>query len=446
MTSLAQETTAEQPAEAPKPTAGPTPLLDANGEAWIPESKLEPLQAKAAKLNRRAAKLGCPPIGVEPVGERFIPVRKHNGVEWVVVGRRREVLVRVTGAAPQVAGWTFVARIEHGPVGNIVSRAPSERGMALSEDLWLVDPVCEHCNLSRRRRDTFVLRDEQGTVKRVGRNCLADFLREADVANALAFWKFLREVELEIGGSGEDDEDFGGGCRERVYFGTGDVLRAAASAIRVDGWVSRSAAKDDLGISVRASTADTVSWILDPPKPSRDERIAREEAAKRALYEEKPEADGKVAAEALEWVRHRLDPTSDYERNLKVALTADFVDPRNLGLAVSGMQAWLRQVARREAENRPAAPDAGWLGEKGQRLRKIRARVIDSRVWTSEVTGFTTNLIVFVDEAGHELKWFASGSRGLAIGRDVVLTGTVKEHAEWKGRKGTILSRCVVEV
>ncbi len=445
MTSLAQETTAERPAEEPKPATGPKPLLDENGEAWIPESKLEPLQAKAAKLNRRAAKLGCSPIGVEIVGERFIPIKDPHTDR--VTRHRRDVCVRISGQAPQVAGWTFVARIEHGPSGNIVSRAPSARETKLDEELWLVDPVCEHCNLVRRRRDTFVLRGEAlGTVKRVGRNCLADFLREADVASALSFWKFLREVELEIGGSGEEDEGFGGGCRERVYFGSADVLRAAASAIRVDGWVSRSAAKDDLGISVRVATADTVAWILDPPKPSRDERVAREEAARRALYEEKPEADGKVAEEALEWVRRRLDPTSDYERNLKVALTAEFVDPRNLGLAVSGMQAWLRQVARREAENRPAAPDAGWLGEKGQRLRKIRARVIDSRVWTSEVTGFTTNLIVFVDEAGHELKWFASGSRGLAIGRDVVLTGTVKEHAEWKGRKGTILSRCVVEV
>lgn len=432
-------------AEAVEPQAAePQSLLDEHGEAWIPESRLGPLQDRAEKLNKRAAKLGCPPISVAIVSERFEPVTKPGwDGKLVVVGHKREVCVRVSGAAPQVAGWTFVARVQHGEGGdgNIVSKAPDERGTKLDEALWLAEPVCEHCKLARHRKDTFILRDGAGVLKQVGRNCLADFLRSEDVEIALAFWKYLHELELAIGAGGDDDEGEGGwgGGSGRRYFDVQSVLHAAARVIRVDGYVSRSRARESL--TARA-TADTVGWVCSPPW-SRDEEANKRVREELARFEATPQ-DDKVAADTLEWVRRRLDPTSDYERNIKVALTPDYVEPRNLGLVTSAVQAWLRLTVQREAENRPVTADAGWLGEVGQRLRKIRVRVTNSKVWTNDVTGFTTNLLVFVDEAGHELKWFASGSRGIEIGRDVLLTGTVKEHSEWKGRKGTILSRCVV--
>ena len=442
----AERAASEAESAAPQQTR-PTSYLDDEGCAWIPESRYDLLADKAAKLNKRAAKLGCSPIGVCVREERFKPIRDEH---TDIVRYRREVRVQITGSAPQVAGWTFVARIQHGEGGNIVSKAPSERETALDEALWLADPVCDHCHTKRGRKDTFILRAQDGSRKQVGRNCLADFLRTADVEMALAFWKYLYEIERDLGGGEDEDEGgWGGGCG-RHYFDLNETLLAAARAIRVDGWTSRSAAKayeEASGGRHKDATSDTVGFILDPPwgrGPQADE-VNREIRAKLATYAP-VEHDTTVATATLEWIRRRLDPQSDYERNLKVALTPDYVEPKNLGLVVSAVQAWLRFSNQYEAKKLEARPDAGYVGEVGKRLRNIPCKVTFTKTWTNDMTGFVTNLLVFVDAEGHEFKWFASGSRGLEVGRDVLLTGTVKAHEEFRGRKGTLLSRCIVEV
>ncbi len=422
------------------PAAKPATALDADGCAWIPESKYDALAAKTTKLNRRAAKLGCTPIGVQVIGERFIPIKDPH--TDIITRSRREVHVQVTGAAPAVAGWTFVARVQHSEGGNIVAKAPSERGAALDEQLWVAEPVCEHCHLARRRHDTFILRGADGAVKQVGRNCLADFLRSEDVEAALAFWKYLYEVETSLGAGGDDEDERGwGGGSGRHYFDLPVLLKAAAIAIRVEGWMSRSAARE--GVTGNGATADTVGFILNPPW-SRDERANNEIKAKLVRYES-TEADAKVAADTLEWTRRRLDPQSDYERNLKVACTPDHVEPRNLGLAVSAVQAWLRLTAKREQVREPVLPASEHLGEVGKRLRKVPCTVTGSKLREDPDTGWVSALLTFVDEGGHVLKWFATGDRQETIGARVLVTGTVKRHGEWHGAKETLLSRCVVE-
>ena len=423
------------PAPAPQPER--ESILDGNGCAWIPESRLGLLQDKVEKLNRRAARLGCSPIGVTVVSERFVPrVRDDNGAYRI----RRDVQVQVSGTAPAVAGWTFVARITHGEAGNVVITAPSERGVALPESLWVAGNDCDHCHTARRRVDTFVLRHTtDGTMQRVGRSCLADFLRSEDVEMALAFWKYLYEVSAAIA-RGDDDDNGPGGCGGRHYEDTKCVLQAAAVAIRVEGWTSRATARER-GEGATC-TADTVRFILDPPRCN--DPLARREIEDRLRALASVPADEKVATDTLEWIRRRLDPTSDYERNLKAALGADYLDPRNLGLVVSAVQAWLRQVQARDAILRPRTSEGSWLGQPGQRLRGLRVRITLSRCFESQMGG-TTNLIVFTDAAGNELKWFATGTQNLTVGRDVILTGTVKKHDEYKGRKCTMINRCVVE-
>ena len=445
----APETKTTEALATPPATKAPT-ALDADGMAWIPESKFDELQAKTAKLNRRAAKLGCPPIVVEQVEERFVPVRKHNGVEWVTTGYKREVHVRVAGVAPQVAGWTFVARLQHGEGGNIVSKAPSERSTQLDENLWLVDPVCEHCKTKRARKDTFILRDASGSHRQVGRNCLADFLRTADVEMALTFWKYLHEIEIEIasGGDSDDDEGLGGGgFRGRRYWHVESVLNAAASAIRVLGWTSRAAAlsyveaSGGFGTGGRA-TSDTVEWLVDPPRPSSDPKVAEEE--RRLRKKLAPiERDSKVAIDTLEWIRRRLDPTSDYERNLKVALTGDFIDPRtSIGLVVSAVQAHLRRIGELDRKANPAKRPSQHVGEIGKRLRDLPCKILSTRQIVND--DWTSTLVVFETDDGDQLKWFATGEHEFVVGARVKLTGTVKKHDEWKSTKATLLNRCVV--
>ena len=56
-----------------------------------------------------------------------------------------------------------------------------------------------------------------------------------------------------------------------------------------------------------------------------------------------------------------------------------------------------------------------------------------------------TSVVTFEDEDENIFVWFTSKELSIAIGENVTLTGTVKEHKTYKGVKQTILTRCKID-
>ena len=84
-----------------------------------------------------------------------------------------------------------------------------------------------------------------------------------------------------------------------------------------------------------------------------------------------------------------------------------------------------------------------WVGEEKERLR-------DLSVTVKGLSGFNgnygwTSVITFEDEDENIFVWFTSKELSIAIGENVTLTGTVKEHKTYKGIKQTILTRCKID-
>lgn len=90
-----------------------------------------------------------------------------------------------------------------------------------------------------------------------------------------------------------------------------------------------------------------------------------------------------------------------------------------------------------------------WIGEVGKRMTIPATYMYSAHFEVKAFVGYGTEIMYihnFRDENGNQLVW--KTGRGLGDtcveGDKVSLTGTVKEHSEYKGQKQTILTRCKI--
>jgi hypothetical protein len=385
----------------------------------IPNTRLDSLKVKVARLARRSVKLGLEPVAlVEHRAEARIECRG---------GRKFELpctWIELTGPSPVVAGHVFLARIEHTDAGNILARV--DDGELDLSAYRSVKPLCEHCRKVRARNDTFVLRAPDGELRQIGRNCLADFLRSGNVDIVLGIMNLTEEIEAASSEGFGDDGEGGGGW----YAVTTPVefVVAAVAAVRQCGWVSSKAFEG-------SPTKNTAAFIAGP-------RPKRETDAADWLKMQPTEEDKARGALIVAWVKASTE-TSDYMHNLRVAVELAATTGRTEGLLASVVIAYERHVEgierkRREAEK---AIESTYFGEVGKRYDV--AGTVDRVHYIEGQYGVST-LVCFVDADGHRYKWFATGSKDFKVGETVVLKGTVKKHEEYKGAKETVLTRCKV--
>jgi hypothetical protein len=397
------------------------------------------VEKKVERFARKAAKLGLPDVSVEVVGEELVEETDGLGRKTgrVLVFK----VIQVHGEAPVVAGHTFVARVEHTPAGNIISKAPGVVDVAVPAEIRDGAPTCDHCKTNRRRNDTFVLReDATGAFIRVGRNCLADFLRTADAAEALRLWSFLSDLAVMSRDMDEPTSGFGSG---HFDLSLTHFVACALKSVDLDGWVSRKAAYNDESVT---STATSAAFAANP-RPN--DRYSGPEWDK-AQPSEDHFAEAKLAAE---WAKN-LDGSSDYEHNLKVVCSLSYVGTKNLGVAASVVMAFRRfrerELAQELEAKRAASKPSGHFGAVGSRyFRQLTIARVNS--WNNDYG--TTVLYTMEDAEGTAFKWFSSGGsdhptkdRSLDVGDELFFTFGIKGHGEYKGRKETTVTRATASV
>ena len=88
------------------------------------------------------------------------------------------------------------------------------------------------------------------------------------------------------------------------------------------------------------------------------------------------------------------------------------------------------------------ASESDWVGEEKERLRDLKVTCTAVR-HTDGYYGTTT--IYTFDYNKNILVWMTSSAKDINEGDSLLLTGTVKEHSLYKGKKQTKLSRCIVK-
>jgi len=385
--------------------------------AWT----LDRVADRFARLAKRAAKLGlaAPTFSVVPGSTRETRWKDENGRPQVEV----YVTLLIEGEAPQVAGgWTFIGLVEHEKAGNLIKTLPGLVEEGALVHLRDASNTCDHCHHNRARKSTFLVRAEDGTVKRVGKNCLADYLGNDPVEAARYTVCLLSSC----------DEDGNLIRHERPAVGISDFVSWCFALAREFGYVTRGTARN----TGAYATAD-MAWsaIFAAGKPDRNEK--GEPIA--------PNADDYAEAQRMVAVTREVlnaKPShrrSDYEHNLLIAVSDDMVTNKRIGFVASVIGFVQRHEARQAEDARAATENTSeHVGCAGDRLDAVVT--VTGTMLRDGDYGCTT-LVKLITEEGNRLTWWASGERKLAVGAKLIATFTVKKHGEFKGVKDTTISR-----
>lgn len=355
----------------------------------------------------------------------------------------------MTGHSPTLQGWEFVAVLspleteEHETL-NLIRTLP---GHTCPEHYRGLIGHCDHCNMRRKRNETFVVRStENAEYKCVGRQCLKDFLGYNADPHVLAG---IAETMAQLGSlcsDAESDEWLGsGGGRDYRAWDLKRFLTLSACRIRLFGWLGRGKAREqsEYGRYVSA-TADHVLSLLNPPV-YKEERDQWEKF--KALHIEEP-CDEQLAEAAIEWakelpVEQLAAEDNNYLSNVNLISRVGTVTHKTAGIAcsiiIAYQKAMEREFKRQEEAKRPVSKHIGTVGE---RLKCVEVEC--ERVIMRESEYGVTGIHKMRDKEGNVITWFASGGTVIREGEKVTVDMTVKAHNEYQGRLETVVSRVTV--
>lgn len=392
----------------------------------IPAQNLDTLLQRLNKLAKRAKRNHLPAI-----------TWQEGEIEKVVDEETGKVRVyhhlTVSGPAPKINGWTFVATLDH--VALDVSVVKAVPGTIEEGDLKAyrtANANCDHCKKYRPRKDTYVLRSDAGEFKQVGSSCLKDFLGHAS-PEMLAEWaEFLADAQ----GNQADDDMLSFGGASLHYLGIQRFLSYVAQAMRLHGWVSKKQAEEQLKLATSSRALDE---MLDAPTCHNHFKCHH-------AHEEPTAADLARATAALEWIRGKESQVAnlpDYIYNLWAACREEAMSLRNTGLVASLISAYERETAK-ALEQQHQAQVSQHIGAPGE---KITVQVTVTSAFQMEASyGYgqsVTTKYILRDDASNVLVWWSSKGE-LKQGETYHLKATIKEHTEWHGIKQTVITRAKV--
>lgn len=363
--------------------------------------ELEMTREKIAKINARCAKRGIPGgLNVE-YREETKKEKNDFGIEIETI----VYMVKITGIAPKLPDWDFVATLDYDPnAGLIVRTYPGVNSINRAN---LREGWCDHCQTNRYRKNTYVMRNRNsGEEIQVGSACIKDFTGwEALPYSAERMQKDVEEM------SG----DFGSYPRD---VSTLTVLSVAWACVTEFGYVR----SREIG-----ATVDMVRDVINPPrKISEDYRL---ELARLSRH-----ADEMMnrAKELRAWIlSDEFSGTSEYVLNMKAIAGAEMVSSRNYGLLVSAPQAWARFLEKSFIKEKEKAPESNWIGEIGERWEL--SLTLKSVKYIETMYGCST-LHKFTDASGNVFSWFASSADyGDNVGDTFRVSATIKAHSNKYG-------------
>jgi hypothetical protein len=359
--------------------------LQAAGWTIIPAYAIGAAHERVRKLIQAARRCKMPEPSLE-VGQQFATwCRQTNEAGTVDCWLEYKVAVRLIGKAPLLpGGWTMLARVEDIAGARMVFSMPGADDVPATS--WCGEQTCDHCNKSRRRAKTFVLRNAAGEMKRVGATCMRDFLGH-DVG--LSYSPDLRGLD-------ECDEESYCAPREHsVVCSALDAVTLATAAVRIDGvYISRN------GNGTPTSARCALPYIQPPRNP----RERAKHFADLTKYAPTP-ADKSRAEEALAWLA-QLAPYSDFERNIQAIGTAGKVVWKSFGLACSIIAAFIRATEKQIRDAKPIENETTLVWLSGGR-QHLRGQLISSKRQEAYMSGgkdAIKGLVIVMPAPGHACK------------------------------------------
>jgi hypothetical protein len=373
---------------------------------------LESLSGNLKKLNKKLARRKLPAITIVSTEAKIkqISMGENAFLEPVVISLPYfEAILELPIENMGFADTRVLGYVEVTGIGDLILHPMSENAAERMESLRESAIRCDHCQLARRRKTTFIF-DRSGTISMVGKQCAKEH----------------------FGFDGHDDEFFASG---RFSFDRQMFLASSLFYIRKEGF--RPASQ---GPQATANAAFSLTESM------------RKGDTKHVDY-----ADfHAVGARLIEQLNDIFDwfeqaNKDSFLLNCRAALR----DPNYLRmpLLAAAVNAYFKAVfseldaARRAAwtqENADKEAAKAFSTHYGVAGQRVDVSATYAAIIPLEPNEFGERaLLKFVTENGSELAWF-TGSDPLQyeIGQRYMVRGTVKKHSEYKGVKQTTMGRC----
>lgn len=256
------------------------------------------LVEKIAKLAKVARRIGVPEPTLE-ITERFTKMEPPPEDYRGAIGPDYKIPVpyiryTITGQAPKLDGdWEVLARVDMTEAGNLVNTNPTLTDFD-AEAFRTIGTGCDFCGKNRARTAIIVVRDRDGTIKKIGRNCVRAFFGY----ELPAVWQLWTEPLGNIGNQRDgrilEDDPF-------------MVALLGFAVAKVDGRY--------VGRNYRGATGDKVYMIM---------RGRDDDADKvRRMYLPVDDATMLKAQAAFKWITEEADTDGNtFLLNLKTAILA----------------------------------------------------------------------------------------------------------------------------
>ena len=317
----------------------------------------------------------------------------------------REVIDITVEGEYKIKEYEFVASLQFDAESgrNIVN------GGNIPEE-FLTRCACDHCKTNRARIRTVVLRKGDEYIQ-VGNSCVKDYLgvNIERYASYLSFWHDLEEME-------EDNKLMIVSARPAYL--VEDVLLETAWRVAKSGYVSKEKAWE---CEVDATSSSVWNALHSHTN-----------------HEYTDEHRAAVAA-VVKFVNSQ-DEDFGYVSNLKSLINNKYITNKNFGLLVSSFgyyAAEMRKLEREKAEQVTA--NSQWIKSVGEKIKFVAQPAL---IFSMETQWGYSYLYRFILDS-NELIW----KTGTWLDTDIEyeVSGTIKAHNEYRGKKQTELTRCRVK-
>ena len=314
----------------------------------ICEANLKTLTEKLSRLSAKLVRIGAAPVTYKVVSQTDEPSPE---AEAKLI---RYFELEVEGVAPKHNGWEFQATLVHTEEGNIIRSVP---GFVAPADFRDKAPLCDHCHTHRVRRDTYVVRHEDGRTMQVGSSCLQDFLTTAP-------GRLTKAAEYLF-----NAYDICDAATKRGWLGGSNVLstyridldtylkNVAAVVLKEGRYITRKIAREG-GDAATSDTAMNVMQrheVYDYPTTPEAQKLATEARAwvlckySPAILEPEGMDDAALKTMIMDSFTAPNASLSDFEHNLLSCARAEAIEPRLCGIAAYIIEAYRRSQPKPEA-------------------------------------------------------------------------------------------------
>ena len=390
----------------------------------VSSENLEYLKKFIEKMNKKAEKCNAKPIEIVSISNKIIKSENNDFESYEVYDIEIEHDLISLGKE-----FKILAQIEHISKNNNVINL-IDQSYQIEEKYYKVDCICEHCNINRYRKFTYLLENEKKEIVQIGKTCLKDYTGY-NVENFLTMIENIENLENLLKENAENM-----GFSGKKLYNINDILNITKLLIDDFGYISSKKADENCIQSTKSLIIDVLNRDFTSViygKKLHD--VFQKFAENKGNFED--------VKNALEWIQGKTEKerfSNPYINNIYVLSKNSYVEYKNIGYVSSILASYYNEMNKNKEkeEKEKGKQNSSFIGEIGEKL-EMNVRFISKKSFDT-MYGLS-NLYLFADENENIIKWFSSTYFEVPEKDYFKVKFTVKSHDEWNNQKQTSVTR-----